>query len=206
MNREQLLREIDDLSRIPGFERILYHKVKELKENVSRNPGYYFEILERQDREREASPVEEVEFELHLFGKSTWVPLLSDSDLGAYEWITDEVVDYILGIEATPGMPHMRSNIPIEEGRKTVDLTFTKHGMDFYSGTAVYRRTGAGASDPGPAGEGPGGPRDDGDKIRDLKQMVQYLWRNEIFLDRMVSEFRLRWKPLIDSEVIPTAK
>ena len=121
MNRKQLLLEIEDLSRIPGFERIFYHKVKELKENISRNPGYYFEILEKQEREMQAYPDGEIEFELHRFGKSVWIPVLPDNDFCAYEFVTDEIIDYIIGIEAAPGMPHMRNNLSIEEGRKTID-------------------------------------------------------------------------------------
>lgn len=206
MNRKQLLREIEDLARIPGFERIFYHKVKELKENVSRNPGHYFEILETQDHERKSYPVGKIEFELHMFGKSTWIPVLLESDFCAYEFVTDEIIDYILGIETAPGMPHMRSNIPVEEGKKTIDLTFTKHGNDYYSGTVAYKETGK--EEPGPDIPAArfGEPVDGTDKVQVLKLLFHYLWENEAFLDRMFSEFRLRWKPLIDSEVITTAK
>jgi len=208
MNRKQLLLEIEDLSRIPGFERIFYHKVKELKENISRNPGHYFEILEKQERERQAYPEGEIEFELHRFGKSVWIPVLHDNDFCAYEFVTDEIIDYIIGIEAAPGMPHMRNNISIEEGRKIIDLAFTKHGADHYSGTLVYRQWNAEHSTPDTPGildECPGGPLDKADKVRVLKLLFQYLWENDAFLDRMFSEFRVRWKPLIDSEVLSTA-
>lgn len=204
MNRKQLLREIEDLSRIPGFERIFYHKVKELKENISRNPGHYFEILEEQDRERKSRPEGEIEFELHMFGLSTWIPVLPGGDAGAYELVTEEIVDYIVGIDAAQGMPNMRSNIPIEDGRKTIDLTFTRHGKDYYSGTVAYKHWETEGSNPETRDTAP--PGDHGDKIRELKRMFQYLCHNETFLDRMVSEFRVRWKPLIDSEVIPTVK
>lgn len=206
MNRKQMLREIEDLLRIPTFERIFYHKVQELKENVSRNPEQYFEILEKQEQERKTYPFGLIDFELHLFGKSIWIPVLPGKDFDAYELISDEIVDYIVRIETEPGMPNMRNNVSFEDGRKTVDLTFIKYDADLYSGTIFFKQSGEDA-EPGafPVSRSRelGDPAD---KIYTLKLLFQYLWENEEFLKCIFSEFRLRWKPLIDSESIPNAK
>ncbi len=52
MDKNRMILELEDLMKIPEFKRIIFHKIKELKEIISLNPAYYQDIIKKKRAER----------------------------------------------------------------------------------------------------------------------------------------------------------
>lgn len=203
----KFLQEFEDMiTTFPDIFRIFYHKLNEYKAYLSENPEPFLKSL-RESIPKETTtpppqPGKEFDFELFLIGKVTWIPTFPGKGINAFHYLTDDIIDYIVSIEADLGVPQMRKNVSFEDRR--VDLTFIKRAEDFYTGTILIKNF-IGVS--APAGRrikkiGGLDKESIGNKKEGIKLLLNYLSENEDFYQLLISEFFIRWKPLLDNGFI----
>lgn len=210
MDQEQLLREIKDLLIIPNFHRAIYHKVEELKIILSEDIECFSKISRTIEPERQCPRLRDGrEFQLARFGDSLWIPSLQSlQPVGnIYEVIPQEIIDYIVRFDTEPGMIVMKSGVKLPglKGR-IFDLSFEKHSARRISGIIKEKKcTGKGSEDvvtPDMPGREEMFYREMGEIAEKLKILVSYLLKNNDYYRHVISEFFIRWKPLIDNQLI----
>lgn len=201
-----LIDEIKDLVEIPEVERIIRHRVEELKYLLSKSIHLYRDI---EDSLLELKPPKHPGrmhlcgqiFELTLIGKKTWIPSIPypSSDYDIYGLIPQEVIDFIVKYKAQIGMLILLPGITVPglEERK-FDLSFEKINHKRFTGI-IHEHGGAKKII---KIENPGGKVDDQEKYRKIKELNRYLLRSDDYFLHVTSEFQCRWKQLIDSEVL----
>ncbi len=140
LDEKILFKEIKDLIKVPSFKKILYHKVKELKIIMSKDPEHYFK--EAEDEDDKSNITKEIEFDLILFGDTVWIPTVSNVDsqydgYNPFDYIPTEIVYFISGLEIETGVPQMWNNIFVDG--KTYDLNFEKKSEVLITGTLIER-------------------------------------------------------------------
>jgi hypothetical protein len=210
MDHERLLLEIKDLLMIPNFNRAIYHKVEELKIILSEDIECFSKISRTIEPGSECPRFRDgKEFQLARFGESLWIPSLRNPRPGKdiYDIIPQEVIDYIVRFDTEPGVIVMKSGVKLPglKGRK-FDLSFEKLSDRGISGVIKEKKC---------TGEGPEGVldldmpgrdemfyREMGEIAENLKILVSYLLKNHDYYRHVISEFFIRWKPLIDNQLI----
>lgn len=201
-----LIEEIKDLMEIPEVERIIRHRVEELKYILSESIYLYRDI---EDSLLELKPPKHPGkmhlcgqiFELTLIGKKTWIASIPYplKDFDIYGTIPQEVIDFIVKYKTQIGMPILLpgATVPGLEERK-FDLSFEKINNKRFTGI-IYEHGGAKKI---VKIENPGSKVDSREKYRKIKELNRYLIKSEDYFLHVTSEFQCRWKQLIDSEVL----
>jgi hypothetical protein len=201
-----LIEEIKDLVEIPEVERIIRHRVEELKYILSESIYLYRDI---EDSLLELKPPKHPGkmhlcgqiFELTLIGKKTWIPSIPYplKDFDIYGIIPQEVIDFIVKYKTQIGMPILLpgTTVPGLEERK-FDLSFEKINNKRFTGI-IYEQGGAKKI---VKIENPGSKVDAREKYRKIKELNRYLIKSDDYFLHVRSEFQCRWKQLIDSEVL----
>ena len=200
MSHNKILRELEDLLDIPEFRKILTHRIEELKLLLSDDIGHYRNITGMISPGKRMSPAEGVQFELVRLGDSLWIPALADlpdqPDSNVYDFIPQIVIDYIIDFDINPGEIKMISilEFPRLKGR-TFNLSFEKHREDFITGIISERKN----------------EEDNYSKINpelvedinfsDMELLFHYLLNFPFFYKHILNEFKMMWKPLIDSDM-----
>lgn len=210
MNPERLLSELKDLTLIPNFQRALYHKVEELKIILSEDIESFSRIsrtiepVQRVRKEREGR-----EFQLARFGDSLWIPsLVHHAPVNnIYAIIPQAVVDYISRFDIEPGVIVMKTGKTFPGCKDRVyDISFERHSDRFISGVIGEQKAVGGDTvhcdtppDPDPDEQL---YNEMGEMAENLKLLVSYLLKNPDFYRHVISDFFIRWKPLMDMRLI----
>jgi hypothetical protein len=127
-----LIEEIKDLVEIPEIERIIRHRIEELKYMLSESIYLYRDIEESLLELKPPKHPGKMHlcgqiFELTLIGKKTWIPSIPYplKDFDIYGIIPQEVIDFIVKYKTQIGMPILLpgTTFPGLEERK-FDLSF----------------------------------------------------------------------------------
>lgn len=205
----KLIEEIKDLVEIPEIERILHHKVKELKNALSKNIHLYREIEESLLELKPPKNPGKMHlcgqlFELTLIGKKTWIPSIPDqpNDCDIYDIIPREIIDFIVEYGVQTGMPILLPGITFPGLKKRkFDLSFEKINNKRFIGIInEYEHE----HEPGEAKkivkiEKHEGKVDPSEKYKKIKEINRWLLKNDEYFNHVTSEFECRWKPLIES-------
>jgi hypothetical protein len=201
-----LIEEIKDLVEIPEIERIIRHRIEELKYMLSESIYLYRDIEESLLELKPPKHPGKMHlcgqiFELTLIGKKTWIPSIPYplKDFDIYGIIPQEVIDFIVKYKTQIGMPILLpgTTFPGLEERK-FDLSFEKINNKLFTGI-IYEHGGAKKI---VKIETPGGKVDSREKYRKIKELNRYLIKSDDYFLHVTSEFQCRWKQLIDSEVL----
>ena len=199
----ELVEEIKDLLDIPEVERIIHHKVKEVKDLLSKNIHLYRDLEESL---LEAKPPKKPgkmnlcghRFELTLIGKRTWIPSIPNfrGDCGIYDIIPQEVIDFIVKYKAKPGMPIMLRGFafPGLKERK-FDLAFEKIKPTRFTGIINEH----GGVKKTIEIENYESQADVQEKYSRIKELNRCLLKNEDYYSHVTTEFECRWRPLLES-------
>jgi len=200
MSHDKILRELEDLLNIPEFKKTLTHRIAELKLLLSDDIGHYRNITGMIRPGKRTNPAEGIQFELVRLGNSLWIPSLTDQpdqpDSNVFDFIPQIVIDYIIDFDIEPGEIKMISALefPRLKGR-TFNLSFEKHREHFFTGIISERKN----------------EEEDYSKINpelvedinfnDMELLFHYLLNFPFFYKHILNEFKLMWKPLIDSDM-----
>jgi hypothetical protein len=146
----ELIEELKDLVEIPEIERILHHKVEEIKTILSKNIHLYRDIEESLLEVKPPKNPGKMHlygqlFELTLFGKKTWIPSIpyQPNDCDIYAIIPREIIDFIVKHESQSGMPILLPGLKFPGLKeRQFDLTFEKINNKRFTGI-IYEHGGA---------------------------------------------------------------
>jgi len=199
----ELVEEIKDLLDIPEIERIIHHKVREVKHLLSKNIHLYRDLEESiLDVEPRKNPgkmhLSGHRFELSLIGKRTWIPSIPNfrGDCGIYDIIPQEIIDFIVKYKAKIGMPIMLRGLtfPGFKERK-FDLAFEKIKPNRFTGIINEHGGVKKTIDI----ENYESQVDVREKYSKIKELNRCLLKNDEYFNHVTSEFECRWKPLLES-------
>lgn len=202
----ELIEELKDLIEVPEVERIIFHKVEEIKGLLSKNIELYRDIEEsllelKSPKNKGKMHLYGQLFELTLIGKKTWIPSMpyQPNDCDISEIIPREIIDFIVKYGAQTGMPILLPGLrlPGLEERK-FDLSFEKINNRRFTGI-IYEHGGDKKIVKIKNHEG---KVDSEVKYKKIKELNSYLIKSDDYFIHVNSEFECRWKPLIDSEVL----
>jgi len=220
MGKKEILDELDELLNIPQFERIIFHKIEELKTYLRDEISLYQDLKEGfrgaaygkmhiyEERGQKKSLT--YRFQLDKDADGQWK--ITDIDPSLPPGIkTDDVVPPLLikymdsfsanatKIETVPDFSH-----PDLEGRAFF-LRFAKYSDRHLMGTVTEIK---------PKGEAPS-PDSESEKLMDIndyykrddmgfnyKALMYYMEKFPALKEHIFSEFFMRWKPLIDKKLL----
>ncbi len=214
MDLESLIEDIRELAAMPEFKKALIYKVRELKVLLDKDIEALRDIDEmlglREMSGSNAMPkkiggIKGQPFQLKRIGENTWIPSLSNisDQRNVHEIISAEISEFITRYGAHVGIPVMRPDLTLPglKGRK-FSLVFEKERDDLFSGTISEIVAGS---------ENKPGKKETGtdlagvqQRLRNIKQLFQYLVKYDDLYCYYISDFFVRWKPLIDNNVIET--
>ena len=208
----KLIEEIKDLVEIPEIERILHHKVKELKNVLSKNIHLYRDIEESLLELKPPKNPGKMHlcgqlFELTLIGKKTWIPSIPDqpNDCDIYDIIHREIIDFIVKYGVQTGMPILLPGITFPELKKRkFDLSFEKINNKRFIGiiNEYEHEHEHGEAKKIVKIKKQEGKVDPSEKYKKIKELNHYLIKSDDYFLHVTSEFKCRWKRLIDSEFL----
>ena len=223
--KQEMLEEIGDLLSIPQLERIIFHKIAELKFLFKDEVDRYKELKESFKRAAygEIQVVEPVEagaeterktqtyhFEIDIDSNNEWTATsLEPSPPPGYEIhdiIPDEIVKYIVSFKTAPGKIETQKEIsfPAIEG-KVFDLSFVKYSDRHILGTinASHAPSKDGKEDK---------PLDDltdiyyynqaKDDEGNFKDLIYYMQKYPSVKHYFLTELNMKMKPLILGKLI----
>ncbi|NIM18021.1 MAG: hypothetical protein GTO45_39000 [Candidatus Aminicenantes bacterium] len=165
MSKQEILGELEELLNIPQFERIIFHKIEELKlylkdeiEHYRKLKGYFrklaygdMEVLSNEEDEKEKSVGrngsidgdkrgQTYHFELSQEKDNQWnVARLEPSPppgYDIYDIIPEEVIEYIVSLDTTTGEIETITDLSLPSvGGIRFDLHFTKYSLHHVLGT-----------------------------------------------------------------------
>ena len=224
MPKQAILEELNELMNIPQFERVLFHKVEELKLYFQDEVSFYrklkekfkksaygdMEICEDPDEER----IQTYYFELNE-GEDVW--FIADMEpappygLNYYDILPDELIKYICSYKPSPGKIETRKDFSLPTvKRKTFDLNFSKYSDNHALGTVKCYRIRAESAD---ELENPedcteiynyisNANRDD---ELNYKELFYYMQKYEELKTYFFAELHLKMKPLIAGNMVETS-
>ena len=220
MGKKEILDELDELLNIPQFERIIFHKIEELKTYLRDEISLYRDLKEgfqsaaygKMHIYEESGPKKSMtyRFQLDKDAKGQWK--ITDIDPSLPPRIeTDDVIPPLLikymdsfsanatKIETVPEFSH-----PDLEGRAFF-LRFAKYSDRHLMGTVTEIKS---------KREAPS-PDSESDKLMDIndyykrddmgfnyKALMYYMEKFPALKEHIFSEFFMRWKPLIDKKLL----
>lgn len=219
MEKLRLLKDLSQLLNVPQFERIIFHKVEELKTYLRDEIELYRQLQQdfRKTAYGELKVAEDpvhlrvmtYRFQLDRDEQGRWVatdldpapPVGSDAD----DIMPAPVIDYITGFNTHPTRIETVRNLtfPDLEGR-SFDLRFAKYSDYHALGTIAEIQ----------AGESPaaGGETDNlllitdtfrnGGPEMNYKELLYYMEKFPALKEHMFAEFFMCWKPLLDQGLV----
>ena len=220
MEKQRIIDELTELLNIPQFERIIYHKIEELKMYFRDEISLYnnlkkdfqkaaygnMQIYENAEQIRSQT----YRFELDKNEDNVWIPTEIEPSPPSRSEIDDiiptEIIEYITHFKSNPTKIETINNftLPALKG-KIYDLRFAKYSDHHALGTITEIRTKK--EIPYPDAET--------DNIVDIndfykedtvelnyKELMYYMEKFPAFKEHVFSEFFMRWKPLIDEKLL----
>jgi len=197
-DKRRLIEEVKDLVDLPGIERIVYHRIHEIKSGISKGEtDHYLKVQGSTIKSREIllTDAGELEFHLYSFGKTLWIPHIPGIESNPYDYLPDELIYFIvekavsdiIGIERNlffHGIPGRIFNLSFErvEARKiqgTIEVN--QCGAD-HEGPIIY-------------------PREQepiADRAASILELFHYMFNDDSLYNRIMNEFRKGWRPFID--------
>jgi len=198
MSNDRFLREIEDLLNIPEFKKILTHRVAELKLLLSDDIGHYRNVTGMINPGKRANSAEGMQFELIRFGNSLWIPSLPEqpdqTEETVYDFIPEPLINYITDFDIEQGEIKMISALELPELKgKSFNLSFEKPSEDFIIGIISEKRN---------EDEMTGNTEPEVEvNFKDMELFFTYLLNFPFFYKHILNEFKMMWKPLIDSDM-----
>lgn len=223
MEKQKLMDELDELLNIPQFERIIYHKVEELKSFLRDEVSLYrslkkdfrkaaygeMQLWEGSDQKR--IQTQTYRFQLDKDAENRWVPTDIEPHLppgfDVYDIIPMEIINYISGFKANPTKIEAVNQLTLPQLKGRVfNLRFAIYSDSHALGTISELKKPRESKVPG----------DEGDNLLDIndyykndalelnyKELMYYMEKFPAFKEHVFSEFFMRWKPLIDVQLLP---
>jgi len=187
IDRERFLNEISDLMVVPDFGNALFHKVQELKNIYDKNIKYYQKIGIIPAEKEDAPGFDGQPFEITRKGKQ-WQPSIE---------IPQQIVHYLVNSEIEPGLVKMDRGVKFPGLPGKYTISFEKKNSRRITGTIQVEKDRKETAAPGghlQVLQGAAAPQKD-----NLKEFLFYLTASEELYNHVMSEFRLIWKPAVDS-------
>jgi hypothetical protein len=223
MEKQKLMDELDELLNIPQFERIIYHKVEELK-TFLRDEISLYQSLKKDFRkaaygdmqvwdggEHPRIQTQTYRFQLDRDDENRWVPTDIEPHLppgyDVYDIIPMEIIDHISGFKPNPTKIETVNQLVLPQLKgRAFNLRFAVYS-DFHAMgtiTEIKKPRERTVSD------------EEGDNLVDIsdyykkdalelnyKELMYYMEKFPAFKEHVFSEFFMRWKPLIDVQLLP---
>ena len=222
MKKQVILDELNELLDIPPLERIIFHKMEELKlyfqdeikryrdlkEYFKRAAYGKMEILEANKETKEKTQT--YHFELHCSTGGSWLATSIEpsppSGYEIYDIIPEKIVEYIGSFITTPGKIEKLEKFSLPALKeKSFDLTFTKYSEWHALGTIRTCKIPTGDST---KDEKPGQSTDiyyydkkDTDK-GDYQELFYYMQKYPPVRRYFFTEFHMKVKPLIVGNLV----
>jgi hypothetical protein len=220
MDREELIAEFSELLTIPEFEKIITHKIEELKLLLSdeitlyKNVKHTFEKTAKgnmvvcEDNGIERGPT--YRFELNRTEAGEWIPARIDPPLPPYrdrfDVIPHEVIQYISRFTPNPlKIEKIREYAPPSLKERIFEFSFTRYSHHHALGTIceIKKRTIPELSKPDKRSNiGIDNAYTKNSEDGNYREFVFYMEKFPIFKDHQFSEFFQKWKPLFDNGMI----
>jgi hypothetical protein len=222
MKKQVILDQLNELLNIPQLERIVFHKMEELKlyfkdeikryrdlkEYFKKNAYGDMEILEA--KKELGKKIQAYHFELYCPIDGTWLATSIEpsppSGYEIYDIIPEKIVEYIGSFTTTPGKIERLEKFSLPTLKeKTFDLTFTKYSEWHALGTIRSCKTPTGDSTkdekPDHMSEIYYYDKKDTDK-GDYKELFYYMQKYPPLRHYFFTEFHMKVKPLIVGELV----
>lgn len=223
MEKQKIIDELTELLNIPQFERIIYHKVEELKTYLRDEISLYKNLKKdfqkaaygnmRVFENKEQIRSQTYRFELDRNEDNQWIsteiepspPSRSDiSDI-----IPQEIVEYITGFKSNPTKIETVNNftLPALRGRM-FNLRFAKYSDNHALGTIIEIQQ---KKESSPLSAELNNLMDINDYYKEdtvelnYRELMYYMEKFPAFKEHVFSEFFMRWKPLIDEKLLKLA-
>jgi len=198
IKEDQIIKDVKKLLAIPMVNGVVFHWLEEMKYKFHHEIKQYKELeniidqKENQTGEKKTA-VKTVEFEL-VKKRKTWKGIPGNK-IPAY------IIDHILNLDIDTVQSHMeRINI---EKDKSIDLVVTKHSNNYYSGSIKETITTSIEKQPGePQHQHLNAPPLEWEKKQEIKTILSYLLKHEIFYDFVRTLFRVKWKSYLDRKIL----
>jgi hypothetical protein len=226
MGKQEILDELNEFLNIPQFERIIFHKVEELKLYLKDEIDLYrslkqsfkktaygdMEICDDEDSEKPRHQV--YHFELNSTDTDAWVATGIEPSpppgCSAYDIIPEEIIQYMNTFETAPDRIESRREfmLPALKG-KAFDLRFTRYSDHHILGTIKSYRVGAAEGDEQETME----PIDTGDIYHyeykpfedddesNFKEFFYYMQKYPALKAYFFTELHMKMKPLIMANI-----
>jgi hypothetical protein len=192
VDKNQLLKEIEDLINIPNLRLSIFHKVEELKDIYREDIDDYKQVTAmiepEKDKMKAPKSFDGHSFEIFRRGKR-WKPSID---------IPQVIIDFIVNSDIKPGISKMDRRFKFQGLKGQYTLTFEKKDDGHFTGTIQTEKD---ATAP------PGGHlkvRQPAPHKNDFKEFLFYLTTNKVLYEHVMSQFRLKWKPTFSKDI--TAK
>jgi len=220
MEKQKIIDELTELLNIPQFERIIYHKVEELKTYLRDEVSLYknlkkdfqkaaygnMRVFENEEQIRSQT----YRFELDKNEDNQWVSTEiepsppSRSDIN--DIIPPGIVEYITGFKSNPTKIETVNNftLPALRGRM-YNLRFAKYSDNHALGTITEIQQ---KKESSPLSAELDNLMDINDYYKEdtvelnYKELMYYMEKFPAFKEHVFSEFFMRWKPLIDEKLL----
>ncbi len=221
MEKQEIIDEFSELLNIHQFQRIILHKISELKIMLQDDIMLYRDIQEKfQQNSRQNLRICEDDglergqtyrFELNLNEDGCWVPGGIDPQPPSYlvptDVIPNDVIDFISSRKPDPGTIHRLKEFSLNDPEnRTFELSFTRYSHHHALGTICEIKN---KSDPPFHSDGgQGNIIDINDSYKhapeygNYKELIDYMEKFPKFKAHIFSEFFLKWKLLIDNQII----
>lgn len=198
IKEDKIIEDVKKLLAIPTVNGVLFHALQEMKYKYHHEIKQYKELESTIDQEEsqtdeKKTTVKQVEFELGKKGKSWKVKPANE--------IPGYVIDHIINLDIHTGGSHME-RIKIEEG-KMIDLVVSKHSNNHYTGSIKEKIIPVNEKhhEKHQHQEGNKTPAMGWEKKEELKTILNYLLKYEIFYNFVRRIFRTKWKHYLDEEI-----
>lgn len=199
INEEKVIEEVKKLLAIPMVNGVVFHWLEEMKYKFNHEIKQYKEleniIDQKETQADEKKPtLKTVEFEL-MKESNSW-KVIPGNKIPAY------IIDHIINLDIDTGQSHIE-RINIEKG-KSIDLVVTKNSNNYYNGAIKEIITTSIEKKPGKHQNQQLNniPPLEWEKKQEIKTILNYLLKHEIFYDFVRALFRGKWKSYLDGEII----
>jgi hypothetical protein len=198
IKEDKVIEDVKKMLAIPKVNGVLFHAIEEMKYLYHHEIKQYKElestIDQKEDQTIETKPrVKQIEFELEKKRK-TWT-IIPENEIPEY------VIDHIINLDIDMGQSHME-RFKIEKN-KTFDLVVTKHYNNYFTGSIKETITPVIEKQPvtHQHQQEDKMPAMGWDKKEEIKTILNYLLKYEIFYDFIRRLFRDKWKHYLDKEI-----
>jgi hypothetical protein len=220
MEKQKIIDELTELLNIPQFERIIYHKIEELKTYFRDEISLYtnlkkdfqkaaygnMQIFENEEHIRSQT----YRFELDRNEDNLWIPTEIEPPPPSMSEISNiippEIIEYITNFKSNPTKIETINNFTLPTLRgKMYNLRFAKYSDHHALGTITEIRTKKETQHQGAEADNLVDINDyyKEDTVElNYKELMYYMEKFPAFKEHVFSEFFMRWKPLIDEKLL----